>query len=151
MTIDGYLHELRRLYIKAEIKKKKLDEAEAIVESPRSSLNLGDGTPIQRGHSNSVENKMMKYVEASDEWRKAVKERDDFKTALYDNIYQLYYWEGLVIERLYVYGAYDEPRDEVTEVYDILHTYNERKVRLKIKEAKQHLRQILIDQGMDIE
>lgn len=151
MTIDEYLNELQRLYCRAERKYRKLLDAKDNADSPRSSLNLGDGAPRGRSHVNTTERRTLKYVDASKEWRKALKERDDFKAALYDNIYQLYYWEALVIERIYVSSAYEGHTKNIISLTDILHTYNEDKLQAKLDEAKEHLRQILIEKGYDIE
>lgn len=150
MTIDGYLRQLatfRRRYEQAKNRVRKCNAR----TSPRSSLNLGDGTPRQRNSGNANEENLIELSDALNEMREASQQYQAFRNQLYDQIYNLLYWEGLLIERVYIHNVIVEADDDLTGADEILNTKNRAQILSKLKEAKQHLAENLRSQGVLIE
>lgn len=148
MTIDEYLNQLPKLR-RAEAKaynrmETKFDRATSL----QSSFNFD--MPRRIADQNATEARLVELADAQREWKEANEAYATFKEQLERSLYNLLYWEGLLIDQAYIYNVI-YGRDHLYGLDEILKTRNRGVMISKLNEAKQHLRQILIDQGIEIE
>lgn len=150
MTIDEYLGQLATFRRRSEKAFNRVRKYDTRATAPRSSLNLGDGTPRSRNKGANEDN-LIGLSDALKEQREASQQYKKFREELYSNIYNLLYWEGLLIERVYIHNVIVNAADDLHGADDILNTKNRAQILAKLKEAKQHLADLLRAQGVEIE
>lgn len=148
MTIDEYLNQLPKLR-RAEAKaynrmETKFDRATSL----QSSFNFD--MPRRIADQNATEARLVDLADAQREWKEANDAYIEFKDQLERSLYNLLYWEGLLIDQAYIYNVVCG-RDHLYGLDEILHTSSRGAILAKLDTAKQHLRQILRDQGIEIE
>lgn len=150
MTIDEYLslaYKLRRKYDHCEKKYRRLFD---IATSTPSSLDW-DGAPKQRGTGhNSVEAKFVAEADAARELSIVSKVYREYREQLRGDIYNLRYWEGLLLEQAYITNPI-LGRDLLYRADEILSTNNHKIICAKLDEAKQHLAELMIARGAEID
>ena len=149
MTIDEYLNQLQKLRRREKQTYKKMQKQLDRATSVQSSFNFG--MPRSRSNENRTETMLVDLADAQSEWREANAAYIAFREQLQSDIYNLLYWEGLLIEQVYIYNQVNECEDDLHGAAEILKTKNRGAIINKLNEAKAHLRQILIDQGKEIE
>ena len=149
MTIDEYLYQLRRLKRREEDLFKTYEELEARAESPRSSFNYN--MPRSKNNDNLTEKRLTELIDAGQEWIEARNEYSAFRDQLQDSIYNLLYWEGLLIEQVYINNMIYKRENDLYGADQILKTNNKGAIIRKLRDAKAHLAEILRDQGIEIE
>ena len=140
MSIDDFLNKLKRSKRQADLLLEKYRLAEDEAESPRT-INYS-GMPHSRTNTNYTENSLIEVISAGEEWKKAQQEYTKQLEALKSAMYNLFYWEGLLIERAYILNpAFNH--DNLYGLNEILKTDNRREILAKLDIAKAHLWQIL--------
>lgn len=150
MTIDGYLNQSRRLKNRVDKATKVLEEAESKA-GIRSSLDRVDGIVCGRNNGNSTEARMIDYVDAGREYRDAQHEYKQFRDQLKDVINYLLHWEALIIEQVYIYNVFFGAEDDLFGVDEIIGKNNRVIMLQKLGIAKEHLRDLLRDRGIEID
>lgn len=151
MNIDEYLRQLRKYKLRAEYKLNKYNEAFDKAASPGCALDYGDMAPRTRGNGNATENRLIKAIDAGKEWKAAWKQYTDFREQLITDLYGLLYWEGLLLDRVYIYNLMTESEDDLHGADEILRTNNRGEILSKLTEAKKHLADVLRARGVEIE
>lgn len=149
MTIDEYLNQLPNLKRAEGIAYQKLKQYFDKATSTHNSA--FDGMPRVKSCENTHETRLIEYADAKREWNDINKRFYEVKDQIEEAVDYLLYWEGRLIYQLYVYNVFlsiDDPMDGAAE---ILHTKSQHVIKVKLAEAKTHLRQILINQGVEIE
>lgn len=149
MTIDEYLNQLYKLK-KAEDRTyqklvKKFDRATSTHNS------AFDGMPHTKSNENIHETRLIEYADTKKEWNDINRKFFEVKEQIEEAVDYLLYWEGRLIYQLYVYNVFlsgDDPMDGAAE---ILHTKSRQVINNKLAEAKAHMRQLLIDRGIELE
>lgn len=149
MTIDEYLNQPRKLKQRAERLWKKAEALEEAAISPQSAGRFD--MPRSRSNDNQTEARLIRYIDAMSEWRDAHDAYVNCRDQLERDLHNLFYWEGLCIHDVYICNAMIDRGDDLTGLEEILNTRNRGAILTKLGEAKQHLRQLLIDQGIEIE
>ena len=150
MTIDEYLslaNKLRDHVQRCEEKHRRM-----FLAATSSPTNIGrEGATMQgRAGYNSMERKMVADADAARELIKANKVYSEYCDQLRKDIYNLRYWEGLLIEQVYI----ENPRlgrNPWQDVEYILDTSDRKKIIAKIDEAKRDLVAIMRMRGVDID
>lgn len=148
MTIDEYLNQLKALERREERLYKKYCEIEEKATSPQT-YNFGSGAPRGRNGNNTRENLLVELADASNEFNAAFEEYKNFRNRLQRNIYNLLYWQGLIIEQVYIYNRNRD--NDLYGVNELLFTDDRREILAKLDEAKAALAEILRAQGVEIE
>lgn len=149
MTIDEYLNRLRVLKRKADAAEERCNKIYDKVINPPSASSF-DGSPKGRGNVNSNEIRLVKYSDAVRDYKEAYQEYKDHSDHIYSNICNCLYLDGLLLVTAYINNVVFD-NDTLHGIGSILNTSDQRVVRNRLHEAKEHLRQVLIQQGMDIE
>lgn len=149
MTIDEYLNQLRKLRRREKRTYQKMQNQYDRATSLQSSFNFG--MPRNRSNENRTETRLLDLADTQREWREANAAYIGFREQLQSDIYNLLYWEGLLIEQVYIFNLINESEDDLNGAAEILNTNNRGTIIRKLNEAKAHLRQILIDRGVEIE
>lgn len=149
MTIDEYLNQLPQLK-RAEDRaytnlKHYLDKATYI---PSSAF---DGMPHARSYENKHETWMIEYADAKREWDSINAKFYEIKEQVEANVDYLLYWEGRLIYQLYIYNVFIGADDPMDGAEEILHTKSRHVINNKLAVAKSHLRQILIERGVELD
>ena len=151
MTIDEYLNGLKKAKQAREYLLNKLTIAETQAHDVRSSLNLGDGIPCGSKSGNPHESKLLKYSDAA----KAYRDASMLYNSIYDNlnkaINNLLFWEGSLIQHMYIYNVVFDEDDGLNGAGEILGTKDRRVILAKLAEAKEHLADNLRAQDVPIE
>lgn len=113
----------------------------------RSSLNIQDGIRTQRSGANGTEDRLIAYCDAIAECKKLIVKYQNRIDNIYKAIYNLYYWEGVIIERLYIYDVLQDTETDIMIFSAMLGTDKRQKIQAKINEALRHMQQILTEQG----
>lgn len=121
----------------------------ARITSPKSSLNL-DELPKYKGVRNYHENSILKAAEALEDYYKASDELDAFQTEMIANIDRLPFAERVALTYIYYYNLDKAPDKRATGICNFL-GIRRRDLSLIVRSAKQHLREILTEQGIEIE
>ena len=149
MTIDDYLNQLRTLKHEVDAAGKRYDKLREKAYSQRSSSNF-DGSPRGKWHINPKEDLIIECSDAFKEYEEAHQRYKDFYNQLYDNICSCLYLDGTLLATAYISNAKNDA-DVLDGLGLILGNYNRNAVKSRLDEAKEHLREILVQQGMDIE
>lgn len=148
MTIDEYLQQLPALKRKAEHLYEKLIECENKATAGRTAN--ADRIP-HRTQENTTETKLIEYADAVKEYSKTQSQYMELRRKLCRASYELKHWQGILIEELYIYDTVLDRETDITEFSEMLQTSDRRKMRDKLAEAREQLKQILTDQGESID
>lgn len=148
MTIEEYLKLGRTLRQEVDSKGRHLEKLMDRVMNPGTNF---DGTPAGRRHDNGHEARLVAYVDASKEYDAAYNEYKRHQEQLENALYNVLYWQALVIERVYYTNVLMEYPNELYGVGNILKTDDRHKIRAKVTEAKEALADLLRAQGVEIE
>lgn len=148
MTIDEFLKKTISLKEETDLLFQRYCIIEDKAENP-GATNL-NGTPASSTNRNYTEERYINLISAGEKWRKSNEEYQRYKKILERAIYNLLYWEGLLIEQVYIINPALK-RDKYAGVYEILKTKEKRVVYFKLKTAKEHLKQILNENGIKID
>lgn len=149
MTIDEYLNQLPKLKAAENHKYNKLMKMFDIATSTHNSA--FDGMPRTRNSENAIETKLIEYADTKREWDEIHRRFYEIKEQIEDAIDYLLYWEGSLIYRVYIYNIFGTRDDPMEGADEILHTNSQYIINVKLAEAKSHLRQILINQGVELD
>lgn len=148
MTINQYLWYLEWLQIKRDKKYENYMRLAEKVVSPQSSLH-NDGMPRSKD-VRCEEKKLLKSSEALEAYYDADRDYWDYINRLRDQLQKLEYRDRIALETTYIYNL-DKPMgkrtSDITKFLDI----KKRDIPELMKEAKEHLRELLISEGIEIE
>lgn len=149
MTIDEYLNQLPYLK-KADnrLYKELMIKSERATSTPSSAF---DGMPRTKNSGNTHETRLLDYVDAHREWKEVNERFFEIKKQIEEAADYLLYWEGCLIMHVYVYNIMFSADDPLHGADEILHTQSQHVINKKLAEAKAHLRQLLIKQGIELE
>lgn len=148
MTIEEYLKLGRTLRQEVASKSRRVDALMERVLNPGTPLN---GNPTGRRNDNGHETRLIAYMDASNEYKATYNEYKQHQEQLENALYNVLYWQALVIERVYYTNALMECPNELYGVGDILKTNDRHKIQAKLTEAKEALAVLLRAQGVEIE
>lgn len=149
MTIDEYLNQLPELK-KAEDRAYR--ELNKMFDRAISTHNSAfDGMPHVKSNENIHETRLIEYADAKREWDEINARFFEIKEQIEKTIYYMVYWEAVLINQIYIYNVIRSNASPLDGVAEILNTNNQHTIKNKIAEAKAHLRQQLIDRGVEIE
>ena len=149
MTIDEYLNQLPKLKA-AEIR--EYDKLMTMFDRATSTHNSAfDGMPHSKRSENIHEIKLIEYADTKREWEDLNKRFYEIKEQIEEAIDYLLYWEGSLIYRVYIYNIFGTRDDPLEGADEILHTNSQHIINVKLTEAKSHLRQILINRGVELD
>ena len=148
MTIKQYLYNRERLHERRERKFEKYMRLSAQASSPGSALDL-DGTPRSKGN-NSRERILTEAAAALEEYYKADEEYNNFDKEYFATLKQLPLGDFYLLYTIYVVNQGRPYQERHLGVY--------KRTGLKRNEipeaeriAEQHLTEILIKKGVDVE
>ena len=148
MTIEEYLKLGNILRQDVDSKGRRVDALMERVLNPGTHFN---GIPAGRRNDNGHETRLIEYVDASNEYKAAYNEYKRHQEQLENALYNVLYWQALVIERVYYTNALMECPNELYGVENILKTNDRHKIQAKLTEAKEALADLLRAQGVEIE
>lgn len=148
MTIDEYLHQLPALKKAERTACKRL--AKMFDKATSTHNSAFDGMPYTKRSENMYEIKLVEYVDAKKAWDEINAKYFEVRDQLEECIDYLLYWEGCLIFQIYIYNVALEKDDPLDGAEEILHTQSQYVIKAKLTEAKSHLRQLLIDRGVDL-
>ena len=148
MTIEEYLKLGNILRQDVDSKGRRVDELIERVLNPGTHFNE---IPAGRRNDNGHETRLIEYVDANNEFKAAYSEYKRHQEQLENALYNVLYWQALVIERVYYTNALMECPNELYGVENILKTNDRHKIRAKLTEAKEALADLLRAQGVEIE
>lgn len=149
MTIDEYLNQLPVL---KQTEKKAYNRLRKCFDRATSTHNSAfDGMPHVKSSENIHETRLVEYVDAKKEWDEINARFFEIKEQIENTIYYMVYWEAVLINQIYIYNVIRSNASPLDGVAEILNTNNQHTIKNKIAEAKAHLRQQLIDRGVEIE
>lgn len=149
MTIDEYLNQLSILKLKADAAGDKCDKAYNKATSLPSGIK-SSGSPSTSKNVNANEIRLTEYADAARKWREALNKYKEFSDQLYSNICNCLYLDGLLLVTAYINNVVFE-YDTLHGIGSILDTSDTRAMINRLNEAKEHLREVLIRNGVDIE
>lgn len=150
MNIDEYLDQFHAL---KEAEAKAYYEAQIALNKATGSRSSSyfDGMPRSKDNYNTQESLTINYTDAVNEWRRINKERKRILDQIQMSLYNMLYWEGMLLEHVYIFNVITDKENRLEGAAEILNTTDMGVVTEKLRIAKNHLRQILIDQGENIE
>lgn len=150
MTINEYLGLASKLRSYITQCEKEYNKAFSEATSVPGMLGREGIRSGNRSGLNVIEQKLIKQADAARELNKARMAYSEYREQLQADINNLYYWEGILIEQMYI----NNPilgEDTFYRVNEILKTDSPAKIRRKTNEAKAHLAEIMRARGADID
>lgn len=148
MTIDEFLNKVITLKKRSDALLAKYDQLKDETERPGTISNYG--MPSGRTNRNYTEEHLINLAAAGEKWQKAAEEYQAYYNILERAIYNLLYWEGLLIERVYITNA-KYKHNMLFGADEILKTNNRAEILAKLETAKEHLKQNLNENGIKID
>lgn len=148
MTIDEYLDQIDKLMRRVDACQEKREKLEARVFSPPSAFMTLQGSSGSKKAKGSRDDALARMIDAQKECEKAEAKCNAFIREFNSSLYDLKYWEGLVIEQIYIYNRSLD--DNFWGLDEILKTDDRHQIAEKVREAKAHLEEILRGRGVDI-
>lgn len=148
VTVNYYLSRVEHLMLRSERKYERYMRISAKISSPRSSLDT-DGMP----HGSSGNTRERQLLESSlvlDEYIAANNEYESYRDEVLSNLKRLEYKQRAALEEIYVWRLDCEVSKRGAGLCRLLNV-SKHELSQVIKSAKEELKQILIEQGMDIE
>ena len=149
MTIREYLYRLEYLYYRRESKFDKYMKLSARASDPKSSLDINDVPIIQSG-SNSRENLLIESSMALEEYYKADDEYQAYNKEYTDSLNQLSLAERFLLDKIYIDNR-GRPKGERYKGICLKMGVKKNEIPALEKAAEQHLKQILLEKGVEIE
>lgn len=150
MTIDEYLSQHRTLWNEYEFAKRRSIAREHIATNHRDSLNLGDGVH-HKNKENVVETKAINAADAFREWKETYNKYFAFRDQFDEAIDSLLYWEGSLLNKVYILNTFSDDPDDLNGADEILRTTDRRVIISKLNIAKEHLKENLIRAGVELD
>lgn len=150
MTINQYLCMLEALQIRRDRAFERYVRALERASAPATAYIDPDGTQIKGGH-NSREDLLLKVADAADAENKAWEQYEAFKTQFEKNLRLLENTERLALEQIYIWNIGKPPERRRAGVCYWCGCRTKAEAAVLIRQAKQHLTEILIAQGIEIE
>lgn len=148
MTIDEFLNRIEVLKRRSDKLLNAYNSIQDETVNPGAVVHYG--MPAGRTNRNYTEEKLIKLASAGEKWQKAYEEYQVYYNIFERAMYNLLYWEGLLIERVYITNAAFK-HNQLFGVDEILKTRNRAEILAKLETAREHLKQILNENGMKIE
>ena len=150
MTINQYLCLLEAFKIRRERAFEKYARQLERATAPTTARIDPDGIKSRSGY-NGREDLLIKVAEAAAAEDKAWKQYTAFKKRFEKNLEQLEYSEGLALEIIYIWNMGKPPEKRRSGVCRWCGCRTKAEAAALIRQAKQHLTEILIAQGVEIE
>lgn len=151
MTINQYLCLLEVLKIRRE---KALEKYLRLLErasSPTAARIDPDGLPKAKNYRNSHEDLLIKVADAAAAYDNAWDKYEKFNNQLEKNLKQLDLWERWALEQIYIDNMGKPPEKRRAGVCRRCSCRTKAEAAILIKQAKDHLTEILRAQGVPIE
>lgn len=148
MTINQYLWYLEWLQIKRDRKYEEYMRMTERATSPQSSLH-SDGTPRAKD-VRSREKMLISSSSALEEYFDADTEHSDYMDKMTAALGKLEFRDRYVLETAYIFNL-NKPRENRTSGIAKFLGVRKKDVPGLMKEAKEHLRELLISEGIEIE
>ena len=139
MTINQYLWYLEWLQIERDKKYENYMRLAEKVVSPQSSKDV-----------RCEEKKLLKSSEALEAYYDADRDYWDYINGLRDQLQKLEYRDRIALETTYIYNL-DKPMGKRTSGITKFLGIKKKDIPELMKEAKEHLRELLISEGIEIE
>lgn len=151
MTIDEYLNQIRSSNKESEYLYKRVHVLNDRLESLKSSLNVGDGRPGRSSYKEKREDLLAEWSDAIKACKAADQVYLETKNQLMECVYMLPYLEGSLIDQVFILNPCLDRDDQLYGLSEILNTDDRGVMISKLNAAKQHLRTLLIEKGIEIE
>lgn len=151
MTINQYLCLLEVLKIRRE---KALEKYVRLLErasAPTAARIDPDGLPKAKNYRNSHEDLLIKVADAAAAEDKAWNQYEAFEKQFEKNLAKLDYTERLALEQIYIWNQGKPPEKRRAGVCRRCSCRTKADAAILIKQAKDHLTEILRAQGVEIE
>lgn len=151
MTINQYLCLLEAYKIRRE---RALDKYLRLLErasSPAAAHIDPDGLPKSKNYRNTHEDLLIRVADAAAECDKTWNQYRAFEKQFKANLAQLDYTERLALEQIYYWNMGKPPEKRRVGVCRWCGCRTKAEAAVLIRQAKQHLTEILIAQGIKIE
>lgn len=150
MTINQYLCLLEVLKIRRDRAFEKYVRQLERASAPAAARIDPDGIKTRSGY-NSREDLLIKVADAAAAEDKAWKQYEAFKKQFEKNLGQLEYSERLALEQIYIWNQGKPPERRRAGVCRWCGCRTKAEAAVLIQQAKQHLTEILIAQGVQID
>jgi len=151
MTINQYLSRLEVLKIREERAQEKYIRILERASSPASGFINPDGIPRTTSNRSSHEDLIIKAAEAAAESDRAWRKYRAFEKHLERNLKKLDYRERWALEQIYIWNMGKPPEKRRVGVCRWCHCRTKAEAAVLIRQAKQHLTEVLREQGIEIE
>lgn len=151
MTINQYLCLLEVLKIRRDQALEKYLRLLERASAPTAARIDPDGLPKAKNYRNSHEDILIKVADAAAAEDKAWKQYQAFEKQFKANLAQLEYSERLALEQIYIWNQGKPPERRRAGVCRWCGCRTKAEAAVLIQQAKQHLTEILIAQGVEIE
>ena len=149
MTIDEYLNQIRSARRRSQDLYQKANILRARLEDLQSSLYSVDRVPFRGSFKNKREELLAEWSDTVKASKEADRTYFTVKNQTTECMYMLPYLEGSIIDQFLHNIFFD--RSDLFGLNDILNTDDEDVIISKLNAAKQHLRALLIDKGVEID
>lgn len=150
MTINQYLCMLEALQIRRDRAFERYVRQLERASAPATAHIDPDGIKTRSGY-NSREDLLIKVADAAAAEDKAWKQYEAFKKQFEKNLAQLEYTERLALEQIYIFNMGKPPERRRAGVCRWCGCRTKAEAAVLIRQAKQHLTEILIAQGVQID
>lgn len=151
MTINQYLCLLEVLKIRRDNAFEKYLRLLERASSPTAARIDPDGLPKARNYRNSHEDLLIKVADAAAAYDNAWDKYEKFNNQLEKNLKQLDLWERWALEQIYIDNMGKPPEKRRAGVCRRCSCRTKADAAILIKQAKDHLTEILRAQGVPIE
>lgn len=148
MTVNEYLWKLEWLKVKRDHKYEKCIRKTEKANSPRSSLDI-DGMPHRTG-VNTRELQLIEVAEALEKYYAASDEYEEYRNEVLSSLSKLDYNHRIALEHVYVWELDREPQARLNGLCQLL-DIRKGDLQKHMSKAKAQLKEILLEQGKDIE
>lgn len=151
MTINQYLCTLEFLLIRCDQAQERYLRLLERASSPAAARMDIDGLPKSKNYKNGREDLLIKVADAAAAFNKAWRRYSDFEKQFEKNLEQLEYKERLALEIIYIWNKEKPPERRRAGVCRWCDCRTKAEAAVLIRQAKQHLTEILRAQGIEIE
>ena len=149
MTINQYLWMLEVLKIRRENAYERWAKLSAKAAGPQSSWNM-DADKIHGNRGNIREELLIRAADAEAAYWNAYDAYETYRDELETSLSRLEYRDRVVLEHVYIYNLDKDKADRTVGICRLTGA-RKRDIPVMLKDAKQRLRQVLLDDGIDIE
>ena len=151
MTINQYLCLLEVLKIRRENALEKYVRLLESASAPAAARIDPDGLPKTKNYRNSREDMLIQVADAAAAYNNAWDKYEKFYKQLEKNLKQLDLWERWALEQIYIDNMGKPPEKRRAGVCRRCSCRTKADAAILIKQAKDHLTEILRAQGVEIE